>query len=166
MTTIATIENFATAAQAGFILSLQGAAKDDNYAEAALAICESMTKKEASALITELKAAKPVLAPKAPVVSKGEWHCLNGNFYLVAKAQGSGKLYAKQRNEGGGFTYAGGVVFKLSNETKVNASHIDAIKAFAHLHTRCIFCYLPLDQPESLVAGYGKKCSENHGLPW
>lgn len=156
----------ATGAQAHYILTLQGMPKDDdNRAEAALAICEGLTKKNASLLITSLKADKPAPAPKFSL-EKGQWHYLGGVFLRVAKSQSTGKLYAKARVPGAGFAYATGIIFKLSQATVVNAAHTEAISAYGHMYERCVFCNLPLDQPESITAGYGETCAGNYGLPW
>lgn len=161
----------ATGAQANYILDLQGMPKDDdNRPEAALAICEGLTKKNASLLIDSLKAEKNspkvTVTTAAPKVEKGQWHCLGGKFYLVAKSQNGGHLYAKERLQAGGFGMGKGIFMKLSPATLVGPQHLDAIKAFGELHDRCVFCYLPLDLPESRTAGYGETCAANRGLPW
>jgi hypothetical protein len=157
----------ATGAQANFILTLQGVAKDcDNRPEAALAICETMTVKEASALIDQLKKAKPVqvevIAPKFEV-TKNQWHELDGHIFKVAQSQSTGKLYAKKRLEEGGFDFAAGAVWKLSEATLLQA---ETAAAWGHSHSRCVFCYTPIDTPESTTAGYGPDCAKNQGLPW
>lgn len=41
-----------------------------------------------------------------------------------------------------------------------------ATKPGANLAGRCMFCNLPLEDERSTAAGYGKKCSQNWGLPW
>jgi len=65
---IATVKP-ASSKQAHLILSLQGMAKnDENRAEAALAIEESMTVKEASAKIKELMANQPMKSAPAPAI--------------------------------------------------------------------------------------------------
>lgn len=166
-----TIEKMATGAQANFILTLQGMPKDDeNRAEAALAIVEMLTIKEASALITSLKAEQAAVKVTVTLptfkVAKGQWHTLDGKFYRVAQSQSTGKLYAKERIPGEGFTFGKGTIYKLGESTLINASHTPAISAYGHTFERCVFCNLPLDQPESITAGYGKKCSENNSLPW
>jgi hypothetical protein len=161
----------ASGAQAHFILTLQGMPKDDdNRSESALAICETMTMKEASALITTLKAS-PLTVTSTPVAPKfslesGQWHFLAGVFLRVAKSQSTGKLYAKARVPGEGFVFAQGIIYKLGESTLVNASHTEEISAYGHTHHRCVFCNLPLDQPESITAGYGQVCGTNRGLPW
>jgi hypothetical protein len=160
---------YATGPQAQFILTLQGMPKDDdNRAEAALVIMESLSKAEASVLIDSLKSAslKPQTAPAAPACSKGEWHVFEEKFYLIARSQGSGHLYAKRRLNGGGFEFAPGIVKHLSTATKVGVAHLPLIQNFASQHDKCIFCSLPLDVPESRLAGYGSTCASNYGLPY
>lgn len=39
-------------------------------------------------------------------------------------------------------------------------------KAYARRSQKCSFCNLELTHPESLNAGWGKRCAEKHGLPW
>ena len=108
-----------------------------------------------------------VTLPRADTsVERGEWHCVDEKFYLVAKSQASGRLYVKVRLAGGGFDLASGMIKRLSAATRVNASHAELIREFGNMHDACMFCMKPLDVPESRMAGCGEKCASKNGIPW
>lgn len=56
---------------------------------------------------------------------------------------------------------------KLIESVKVlRGDQIACAKAYARHSDHCSFCNRPLTTPESLDAGWGKKCAEDRGLPW
>lgn len=161
----------ATVAQASMIADLMGCPAEQREAYINT-ITSNRTMGEASARIGELLDAAREARKSAPkpsvTVERGEWHYLSGTFYLVARAQGSGRLYVKARNmtHGGFDRAASGTLYRLGEATRVNASHAEEIRRFASMHDACIFCNLPIDTPESRAAGYGEKCASNNGLPY
>src|SRR5687768_1601751 len=102
--------------------------------------------------------------PAAPAYEpeKGDVHVLDGDFYRVHKAQGTGRFYAV-RWDGDEWVYAGGALRRCSTETLATAE--DAAR-FGQLFHTCVFCTRPLDTPESTAVGYGPVCAAKRGLPW
>jgi hypothetical protein len=106
----------------------------------------------------------PAPEPAAPAYEpeKGDVHVLDGDFYRVHKAQGTGRFYAV-RWDGDEWVYAGGALRRCSTETLATAE--DAAR-FGELFHACVFCTRPLDTPESTAVGYGPVCATKRGLPW
>ena len=61
------------------------------------------------------------------------------------------------------WSYAKGVIFRLTAETKLTATQAAEI---GHRTARCVYCGRELTHPASLTAGYGAICAERQGLPW
>jgi hypothetical protein len=109
---------------------------------------------------------------------KGDIHVVDGGYYRVHIAQGSGRAYTvravfhTEAVWNGDeliepaeleWEYPGIPMGKLSDATKATA---EQAKAFSRLAGRCCFCSSRIDTPESTLAGYGPKCAANYGLPW
>lgn len=136
----------------------------------------------ASALIDNLtklprKAAPAPAAADGYEPEKGDVHVVDGEFYRVHKAQGSGRFYAVRwvpslenfsaqhgfSGGGGDWEFARGAMRLLSADTLATAE--DAAR-FGELFHCCVFCTRPLDTPESTAVGYGPTCAAKRGLPW
>lgn len=37
---------------------------------------------------------------------------------------------------------------------------------YGKMHSKCVFCMLPLNDPKSLAVGYGPVCADHYGLQW
>jgi len=94
---------------------------------------------------------------------KGDVHFLDGLYYRVHSAQGTGNKYACVWDATEKFVYARGMIRRLSKRTIVTA---EQAKAFGDMTERCCFCSTKIDTPESTAVGYGPICAGKHGLPW
>jgi len=102
------------------------------------------------------------IEPTKPELVKGDVHVVNGEYYRVHQAQGSGNLYACKW-DGTRFDYDRGAISKLNPDNKITA---EQAAEFGHMFERCCFCSTPIDTPESTEVGYGPVCASKHGLPW
>lgn len=93
---------------------------------------------------------------------KGDVHVVEGEYYRVHEAQGSGRQYACKW-DGTRFEYERGAISKLNESNKITA---EEAAAFGHMFERCCFCSAAIDTPESVAVGYGPICATKHGLPW
>jgi hypothetical protein len=93
---------------------------------------------------------------------------VEGTFYMVQHAvHGSGNQYAKriEITEDGqvSATYAAGMIRNIRPEHRITG---DEAAAFGQVYGVCVFCIRPLTDERSKAVGYGRKCADNHGLPW
>ena len=124
-------------------------------------------------LINRIKAARaagrPAVSPKVELAD-GVYR-YDGQLYMVQHAvHGSGNQYAKRimielhvEGERVPTEYARGIVSRLTPEMALSA---DEAKVFGEVYGQCVFCLKPLTDDRSKAAGYGRKCADNHGLPW
>ena len=81
-------------------------------------------------------------------------------FVKDGAVYGESKRYGMQRP---GQRYTG----QVEDALRVILADVPAAAAaYGHLTGKCSFCNLPLELGESVARGYGRKCAENHGLPW
>jgi len=156
-------------AQEGFLRSLIARKTPDANADGIIATLNELPnpKSAASAMIDSYKSMDDAPKPKAvkvdePELVKGDVHVVNGSYYRVHTAQGSGNLYACKW-DGERFDYERGAIKLLSPDNKITA---EQAAEFGHMFERCCFCSHDIDTPESTAVGYGPVCAEKHGLPW
>lgn len=94
--------------------------------------------------------------------AKGDVHVVDGTYYRVHKAQGSGRFYGVRWN-GTSWDYAKGATRLLTAATMATA---EQAAAFGKLTEQCVYCDHPIDTPESTAVGYGPVCAARRGLPW
>lgn len=156
-------------AQEGFLRSLIARKAPDADADAIIDTINSLPnpKSGASTMIDSYKSMPDAPKPKAarvdePELRKGDVHVVDGSYYRVHVAQGSGNLYACKW-DGERFDYERGAIKLLNPGNKITA---EQAAEFGHMFERCCFCSHDIDTPESTAAGYGPKCAAKHGLPW
>ena len=93
---------------------------------------------------------------------------LDGTYFMLQHAvHGSGRQYAKRlilASDKVRAEYAGTAPLKvLRPEHMITA---EQASAFGKIYGQCVYCSRPLTDERSKEAGYGRKCAEEHGLPW
>lgn len=86
----------------------------------------------------------------------------DGQVWIKCGQRSSGRITA--RNTLIRFRGMAPLTYEL---TKVLCENpLAAARLWGQRTSRCCFCNLPLETPESVTAGYGPVCAENWGLPW
>lgn len=131
----------------------------------------TLSKREASAMIEELKAqaqklraakwaqerAEREAARKAAVTVDAGIYLLAGVVYKVQKAvHGSGNLYAKVLQDGA-FVYAPGAIRSLLPEHRMT---LEQAREYGQLYGVCCNCGATLTDEESIEAGIGPVCAK------
>lgn len=155
--------------QEGFLRSLIARKAPDADADKIIETLNTLPnpKQGASAAIDSYKSMPDAPKPKAakvdePELIKGDVHVVDGSYYRVHVAQGSGNLYACKW-DGERFDYERGAISRLNPGNKITA---EQAAEFGHMFERCCFCSTAIDTPESTAVGYGPKCAAKQGLPW
>lgn len=163
----------ATDKQVAFLLALWDAiAHPADEIEAVRNGTRSLSKREASNLITEAKdrkASLPRTAPATPAVTEGLYITGDGQHATIHKVvlSARGNLYAKTLTPGGKrgkWTYAPGVVGTLTPDnalTPERASEYGKVAREGYdgsILVYCACCGAELDNPESRERGIGPVC--------
>jgi hypothetical protein len=144
--------------------------------DAALATLETLTKRQASARITELKSeilpvmrqtarysAKAVEAPVSdrpttPELDTNALYILPDGTIVRLKVSGAGRTYALTLDtESRKWVYAPGIVRNVKAEHVMTA---EQAKDFGDTYAWCVRCSADLTDPVSVARGYGPVCAK------
>ena len=167
---------YATPAQIGFIQSLVASRVcSQSMLDRAVRV-ETLTKSEASALITDLKAA-PFARPAAPREVPEGMHKIGTKIFRVQKSRESGRRYAKElvtrvtgtcggcehcdgedacKRVEASFVYSAGAMRLLSEDTRMTLTEAEA---WGLHYGVCCVCARTLTDPVSVARGLGPVCA-------
>lgn len=125
--------------------------------ESAKATAHTLTRKEISEWIEELKALPNIAAaPVAKVEIEDGMYVLGERIIKVQEARnGSGNLYAKELIDGS-FEYVPGLIRKMKDARRMT---LEEAKAYGKLYGVCCVCGRDLTDEASIAAGIGPICA-------
>lgn len=145
----------ATERQVSYIKALQ------TRAGLPVGVSNTLTSKEASALIEELKTRlASVPAQSTELVREGVYRrSSDGEMFRVQTSQDSGRRYAKLLLPSGGWGYEKGAIFTLKASERLT---VEDLAKWGLSTGVCAICARLLSTPESVARGIGPVCASRY----